>query len=72
MEQPAAALKEYEAATDANPSSYRGCWGAARAAEAAGDRQKAAAYFTRLVDLSKNADAERPEIRVAKAFSETR
>ena len=72
MEQPAAALKEYEAALGANPNRYRGFWGAARAAEAAGDRQKAAAYFTRLVELSRNADVERPEIREAKAFLGTR
>ena len=72
MEQPAAALKEYEAALGANPNRYRGFWGAARAAEAAGDRQKAAAYFTRLVELSRNADVERPEIRVAKAFLGTK
>ena len=70
MEQPAAALREYEAALSANPNRYRGFWGAARAAEAAGDRQKAAAYFTRLVELSQKADSERPEIQVARAFLE--
>jgi tetratricopeptide (TPR) repeat protein len=68
MGQPAAALTEYEAALKANPNRYRGFWGAARAADAAGDRQKAADYFTRLVALSKNADTERHEIQEAKAF----
>src|SRR5215475_6264350 len=52
MGQPAAALTEYEAAHKANPNRYRGFWGAARAADAAGDRQKAADYFTKLVELS--------------------
>jgi tetratricopeptide (TPR) repeat protein len=66
--QPTAALTEYEAALKANPNRYRGFWGAARAADAAGDRQKAADYFTKLVELSKNADTDRPEIREAKAF----
>jgi tetratricopeptide (TPR) repeat protein len=66
--QPAAALTEYEAALKANPNRYRGFWGAARAADAAGDRQKAADYFTKLVELSKNADTERRELLEAKAF----
>jgi tetratricopeptide (TPR) repeat protein len=68
--QPADALKEYEAALNANPNRYRGFWGAACAAEKAGDRQKASAYYTKLVDLAAKADTERPEIRVAKAFLE--
>jgi hypothetical protein len=55
-------------ALKANPNRYRGFWGAARAADAAGDRQKAADYFTKLVELSKNADTERREILEAKAF----
>src|SRR5262245_7517768 len=66
--QSAAALTEYEAALKANPNRYRGFWGAARAADAAGDRQKAADYFTKLVELSKNADTERRELLEAKAF----
>jgi len=68
--QPAAALKEYETALKDYPVRYRGFLGAARAAEKAGDRQKAASYFRRLLELSKNADTERPEIRSAKAFVE--
>jgi tetratricopeptide (TPR) repeat protein len=66
--QPAAALTEYETALKANPNRYRGFWGAARAADAAGDREKATVYFAKLVELSKNADTERPESREAKAF----
>jgi tetratricopeptide (TPR) repeat protein len=65
--QPAAALKEYETALKDNPNRYRGFWGAARAADAAGDRPKATGYFTKLVELSRNADTERQEIREAKA-----
>jgi tetratricopeptide (TPR) repeat protein len=70
--QPPDALKEYEAAIAANPNRYRGFWGAARAAEQAGDRQKAAAYYGKLVDLAQKADTERPEIKVAKAFLQTK
>jgi hypothetical protein len=42
--------------------------GAARAADAAGDRQQAAAYFAKLAELASNADSDRLEIREAKAF----
>jgi tetratricopeptide (TPR) repeat protein len=68
IDQPADALKEYEAALAANPNRYRGFWGAARAAEKAGDQQKASTYFTKLVELSKKADTERSETKVAKTF----
>jgi len=66
--QPAAALKEFETALKQTPNRFRAFSGAARAAEAAGDRQKASDYFGKLVDLTKNADTERAEIREAKAF----
>jgi tetratricopeptide (TPR) repeat protein len=68
MGQPAAALSAFESALKANPNRYRGFWGAARAADAAGNRQKAADYFSKLVELSKNADTERRETQEAKAF----
>jgi tetratricopeptide (TPR) repeat protein len=64
----APALREFEAANKAYPNRYRGIYGAARAAEAAGDRQKARQYFARFVDLSKNADTVRPELARAKAY----
>jgi tetratricopeptide (TPR) repeat protein len=65
--QPADALSEFEAANRASPNRYRGLLGIARAADAAGDHQKATTYFAKLVDLSKNADTDRPEIGEAKA-----
>jgi tetratricopeptide (TPR) repeat protein len=68
--QPAAALKEYETTLKDSPNRYRGFLGAARAAEKAGDRQKAAAYAKDLLELSKGADTQRPEIAVAKALVE--
>ncbi len=39
---------------------------------AAGDRQGAADYFTKLLALAKNGDGTRPEIARAKAFLEQR
>ena len=66
--QPAAALSEFEAALEQTPNRYRTFLGIARAANAAGDRQKASEYYGKLVDLAKNADTERQEIREAKNF----
>jgi Tfp pilus assembly protein PilF len=67
--QPAAALSEFEAALKQTPNRFRAVWGAARAADSAGDRVKAAGYFGKLVDMAKNADTERQEIGEAKAYS---
>ena len=68
MGQSAAALREFETALKATPNRYRAFLGIARAANAAGDRQKASEYYGKLVDLAKNADTERPETREAKTF----
>src|SRR6267378_4210997 len=66
--QAAPALREYRAALKENPNRYRGLYGAAKAAEAAGERRMAADYFAKLVVLSKNADTVRPELAGAKAY----
>ena len=66
------ALREYAAALKMTPNRFRGLNGAALAAVAAGDKQSAADYFTKLLALSKNADGARPEIARAKAFLEQR
>jgi tetratricopeptide (TPR) repeat protein len=66
--QPAKALAEYEASRKVDPNRFHGLAGAARAADAAGDRAKAKAYYEQLLALAKNADAERPELVTARAF----
>jgi tetratricopeptide (TPR) repeat protein len=66
--QPAPALKEYETALKQTPNRYRAFWGAARAADAMGNQTQASEYFGKLVNLAKNADVERQEVREAKAF----
>jgi hypothetical protein len=66
--QPALALKEYEASQQREPNRFRGYYGAARAAEAAGDRDKAAMYYGKLLTLAQHADADRPELAHAKAY----
>jgi tetratricopeptide (TPR) repeat protein len=63
-----AALREFEAAIKENPNRYRGLYGAARAAEMAGDRPKAVGYYEKLVALAGKAGTARPEIARAKAF----
>jgi len=66
--QPVLALKEYEASQQREPNRFRGYYGAARAAEAAGDRDKAAIYYGKLLTLAKSADTERPELARARAY----
>ncbi|HKA41211.1 MAG TPA: hypothetical protein VKF40_04390 [Burkholderiales bacterium] len=70
MEQrmPAQALKQYETALASTPNRLRGLYGAAKAAELGRNSQKASHYFRRLVELTKDADTDRTEIREAKAF----
>jgi len=65
---PGQALHEYESALREYPNRYRGLYGAARAAEAAGQRETATDYYRQLVVLAKNADSARPETEVAKAY----
>jgi hypothetical protein len=67
--QPVKALAEFEASQKTDPNRLHGLAGAARAAEAAGDRAKAKAYAVKLLELTKTADSERPEILKAKALA---
>jgi len=68
LKQPARALKEFETSHVREPNRFRGYYGAARAAEAAGDRRKAADYYARLVDLTKSSGSQRPELARARAY----
>jgi hypothetical protein len=70
--QPAAALTEYEVSMQHAPNRLRGYYGAAKAAEAAGDQKKAATYMRSLAQLTRDADSDRPEIREAKQQSASR
>jgi tetratricopeptide (TPR) repeat protein len=68
LKQPALALAAFEASQVREPNRFRGYYGAARAAEAAGDARKAADYYARLVALAKNSDSSRPELARARAY----
>jgi tetratricopeptide (TPR) repeat protein len=65
---PAEALREFEASQQREPNRLRGYYGAARAADLAGDKGKAKAQFGQLVTLAAKAESERPEVKEAKAF----
>ena len=65
---PADALVAFEATMKKEPGRFRGAYGAARAAEAAGDRAKARQYYSTLLDIAKTADGARPELERARAF----
>ena len=68
QQQSAQALTEYETSLQSTPNRLRGLYGAAKAAQAAGQPDKAATYFRKLAEVTKGADADRVEIREAKAF----
>ena len=68
LNQPALALKEFEASHKIEPGRFRGLLGAARAAELSGDKAKAKGYYTDLLRLTTKSDGERPELAQAKEF----
>jgi tetratricopeptide (TPR) repeat protein len=65
---PGQALAEYEASLIATPNRFNAFSGAAKAALASGERQKAANYYSRLLSLAAKADTSRPGIREAQQF----
>ena len=66
--EPAKALKEFEASLGAVPNRYRSLAGAARAAEVTGDKNKARAYYQKLLALCSAADTERPDLVAARRY----
>jgi tetratricopeptide (TPR) repeat protein len=65
---PAEALREYEQTLVTDPNRFRSFFGAAQAAEKAGDAAKARSYYEKLTALAANADTQRPELQLAAAF----
>jgi hypothetical protein len=68
VNQPAAALVEFEASLQRVPNRFRSFSGAAGAAELAGDPEKARGFYAKLVALADKADTDRPELAHARAF----
>jgi tetratricopeptide (TPR) repeat protein len=70
--QPAAALKEFEQSQLREPNRLRGYAGAAAAADAAGERDKARQHYAKLVELTRGADSTLPEVSRAKTYLASR
>jgi predicted Zn-dependent protease len=68
LNQPAQALTEFERSLTRDPKRFRGIYGAARAAEASGNRKAAKDYYAKLQALTADRDTERPELAQAKKF----
>jgi tetratricopeptide (TPR) repeat protein len=67
LNDPAAALKEYEQSVSIERNRFRSILGIARAAKQTGDTAKARDAYGKLITLA-SADADRPELTEAKAF----
>jgi hypothetical protein len=65
---PTAALVEYERSLTGAPNRFRTLYGAAKAADAAGERDKSKGYFGQLARLSSKADTPLREISEATAY----
>jgi tetratricopeptide (TPR) repeat protein len=66
--QPAKAVAEYETALTIAPNRFKALHGVARAAELAGDPERARTYYARLLAVAAPSDGGRPELARAKAF----
>src|SRR4029078_13681543 len=68
LNQPAAALVEYQAMLSTDPNSFRSLLAQARAAEQTGDSATAQEAYRKLVTLSKPIGSERPELAEGKSY----
>ncbi|MFT4564529.1 MAG: tetratricopeptide (TPR) repeat protein [Gammaproteobacteria bacterium] len=68
LNQPVEALRSFRAAIAKEPGRFRGLYGAANAADAAGLKPAAKGYFAELVNSCANADADRPELIEARSY----
>ena len=68
MGRPAEARKHFEETLRRTPGRPKAIAGIARAAEAMGDTATAKAQYTRLIEMWKNADPDRPELQAARRF----
>lgn len=66
--QPAAALAVFQALQQTEPRRFRAVAGAARAADAAGDREEARRQYGQLLDVAGSGGAGRPEVVAARAY----
>ena len=68
MGQPTEAQREFEAALKIYPGRFRGLYGAAQAAEQAGDNEDANRYYTKLATQTSKAGSSRDELNHVREF----
>jgi tetratricopeptide (TPR) repeat protein len=68
MGQPTQAQREFEAALKIYPGRFRGLYGAAQAAERAGDNEDASRYYTKLAAQTSKAGGSRDELNHVREF----
>lgn len=72
LDQPTAALAAFEQSQKTDPNRFRNLYGAARAAELAGNRDKARHYYARLLEQCEGAVVDRTEVRQARLYMAAR
>lgn len=68
MKRPQDALKEYEVSLKTDPNRFNGLYGAAQAAEAIQQKDKASGYYTQLLKNCQGSHSDRPELERAKVL----
>jgi tetratricopeptide (TPR) repeat protein len=68
LNQPEQALLQFETSLQESPNRFNGLYGAARAAQQAGNRKKASSYYRRIVTLTAHADSVRTELQKSKDY----
>jgi hypothetical protein len=68
LNQPAQAMVEFETTLRTAPNRFNALSGAARAAKLAGDKERAKAYYARLLAICEHAEGERPELADARSL----
>jgi hypothetical protein len=63
------ALVAFEATMKKEPNRFRGAYGAARAAEAMGNRAAAAKFYRQVLEIAKDGDTQRPEVKRARSYT---
>ena len=63
------ALAAFEATMKKEPNRFRGAYGAARSAEAMGNKTAAAKFYRQVLEIAKDSDNQRPELKRARSFT---
>jgi tetratricopeptide (TPR) repeat protein len=68
LNQPNRALATYEELLASEPNRFVAVYGAARSAELAGDPAKASRYYSKLLEMCRGQEQQRPELRYAETY----